>query len=392
MPWPLLRLSLRARLYLFCAVLIALLLAPSYYTLQQLAELRDIAYDLQSRHSVALLQVGRVEVALSRLRSETREFIDAPAEENAERLAESLNEVRRAVARFEQGSYQVRADSTLALVEAIAAATAKVDSLALAGDERAAIDVYRAALPLFGAGHEALAGLAQAIQGQSTAAAVRAQSISQRTARTAAAANGLAAGLAVLLALLSVGAITNPLRRLRSSMAAVAGGRFSPPTDLPYGRPDEIGDLTRSFRSMAERLAELDRLKAEFVSIASHELKTPVNVIRGYAEMIEDGTYGDVDGPLADALGYIREQTDVLRERVDQLLAMSRFEAQGLDVRPEPVVLADFFDELERNFAGVAARKRVSFRVQPDPSVPDVASLDRTRVRDELLGNLIGNA
>ena len=216
--------------------------------------------------------------------------------------------------------------------------------------------------------------------------------VTTRTARTTAAATGLAAGLAVLVALLSVGAVTAPLTRLRTAMSAVAGGSFTPPRDLPYARTDEIGDLTRSFRSMAERLAELDRLKAEFVSIASHELKTPVNVVRGYVEMLEDESYGEIDGRQREMFERIREQTDVLRERVDQLLALSRLEAQGMEVQLEPVTVSDLLEDLRRNFAGMAAQKRIVFGVTTEHTTPNAAMLDPRRVRDELLGNLLGNA
>lgn len=393
MPWPLLRLSLRSRLYLICAVLIIILLAPSYFTLLRLAELRDIAFDLQSRHAVAMVEVGRLQTTISELNRTQGEYLAAPGEEIREEMLATADQVRRGIPRLSPEVYGPIADSSRAVLDSLDALTLELDSLVQERSRTAADEMYASrGTMLFTRGHETLTSLGEAIDGQTSAAAVRAQTISQRTARTAAALTGLAAGLAVLLALLSVGSITNPLRHLRTAMAAVAGGRFSPPRDLPYGRADEIGDLTRSFRSMAERLAELDRLKAEFVSIASHELKTPVNVIRGYVEMIEDGSYGEVDPGMADALGYVREQTDVLRERVDQLLSMSRLEAQGMEVKLAPVVLRDLFEEIERNFAGVAAQKRIVFRVQPDHSVPDVALLDRRRVRDELLGNLLGNA
>jgi signal transduction histidine kinase len=45
---------------------------------------------------------------------------------------------------------------------------------------------------------------------------------------------------------------------------------------------------------MTQRLAELDRLRAEFVSVASHELKTPLNVILGYVSLVDEGLYGPV--------------------------------------------------------------------------------------------------
>lgn len=392
MSLPILRLSLRGRLYLVCALLITLLLAPSYYTLRQVATLRDIAFDLQREYVPTLSSIGATQTALADLHFELRDYIETGTEESRARLQATLSESHRTMGQVAGAAFEASADSSVAILDAVALLTSRVDSLVQSQQAAAALVEFESSDPLFAAAKTALEELAGAIDGQSRNAAVLAQTISERTARTAAAATGLAAGLAVLLALLSVGTITSPLGKLRTSMAAVAGGRFTPPRDLPYGRSDEIGDLTRSFRSMAERLAELDRLKAEFVSIASHELKTPLNVIRGYVEMMEDGRYGEVNEATAEALHYIQEQTEVLRERVDQLLAMSRLEAQGLEVKLAPVALSELFQEVQRNFAGVAAQNRIVFRVQPDQSVPDVAMLDRRRVRDELLGNLIGNA
>lgn len=392
MPWPFLRLSLRARLYAVGAAMIVLLLVPAYYTLRQLAELRDIAFDLQSRHAVALLGVGRLEAALSELRRFQQAYVESPTPAEREGMLEALELARARADRLaELGSEGEGAMPGLP-VERLAAATSRIDSLVEARALSRARAAYDALASVYGSAADSLTVLAEAIESRSTAASVRAQEISARTAGTAALATGLAAGFAVLLALLSVGAITRPLGRLRAAMAAVAAGRFVPPRDLPYGRTDEVGDLTRSFRSMAERLAELDRLKAEFVSIASHELKTPVNVIRGYVEMLEDGSYGDVEGQQREVLAYVREQTEVLRERVDQLLAMSRLEAQGMEVEMTTVAVEDLLEEVRRNFAGLAAQKRIVFRALAERSAPQAVLLDRRRVRDELLGNLLSNA
>ncbi len=392
MPAPLISLSLRSRLYLGAAVLILLLLSPAYYSLRQLAELRDIAFDLQSRHAAALLAVGRIEATLSELNREQRNFVTSATSQNRSAMYESIDLARLYVTRLGESGYVEAAQTESLRLDTLEATTARIDTLMTRRRVSAASASYAEIRPVFERASESLTLLAETIDGRSTAAAIRAQEISQRAAGTAALATGLAGGLAVLLALLSVGAVTGPLGRLRAAMASVAGGRFVPPRDLPYGRTDEIGDLTRSFRSMAERLAELDRLKAEFVSIASHELKTPVNVIRGYVEMIEDGSYGEVDQKQAEVLGYVREQTDVLRERVDQLLAMSRLEAQGLDVELTTVSLEELLEEIRRNFAGLAAQKRVVFRTIAERTAPVTVLLDRRRVRDELLGNLLSNA
>jgi signal transduction histidine kinase len=390
MNWPFLKLSLRARLYMVCALLIAILLGPAYYTLRQLVALRDIAFDLRAEHAGAFQQVGELSRSLSDLNLYLEEYVSNGDPEARGEALGALDVARLFAVRISSGQYADVATETRARVDSISTQIAALDSLVTAPAPDEVEEVFADTRLLFGRTHRSLAALEEEIDIRSNAAAIRAETISARTARTTAAATGLAAGLAVLVALLSVGAVTAPLGTLRSAMAAVAGGRFSPPRDLPYGRTDEIGDLTRSFRSMAERLAELDRLKAEFVSIASHELKTPLNVVRGYVEMLEDGSYGEVGPGQAEALGYIQEQTEVLRERIDQLLALSRLEAQGMEIRPELVNVPELFEELRR--AGVAAQKRIVFRVEAEPGIPAEVSLDRRRVRDELLGNLLGNA
>lgn len=386
------RLSLRARLYLVCALLIVILLGPAYYTLRQLAELRDIAFDLRNEHAVALQGVGRLEVALSDLSRFLGDYVASGDPRARDDMQSSLELARLHMGRLSRSGYAETAVESRARVDSVTALAGRLDSLVASGRRSAAAASYSTDRFIFERLHRSLASLAEEIDTRSTAAAIRAESISQRTARTTAAATGLAAGLAVLVALLSVGTVTGPLIRLRSAMAAVAGGSFTPPRDLPYGRTDEIGDLTRSFRSMAERLAELDRLKADFISIATHELKTPLNVVRGYVEMLEDESYGPIDTRQREVLAYIREQTEVLRERVDQLLSLSRLEAQGLEVKAEPTSVADLFEELRRNFAGVAAHNRIVFSVATEPSTPHAVMLDPRRVRDELLGNLLGNA
>jgi methyl-accepting chemotaxis protein len=75
--------------------------------------------------------------------------------------------------------------------------------------------------------------------------------------------------------------ISGPVRALDRGMRAVAEGDLSHQLELSQQRRDEFGRLAISFQAMSQQLAELDKLKAEFVSVASHELKTPINVILG---------------------------------------------------------------------------------------------------------------
>src|SRR5690606_37272138 len=159
---------------------------------------------------------------------------------------------------------------------------------------------------------------------------------------------GLIGALAAALGLglWTTGAITSPLRRLRGAMAQVAGGEFEAPADLHYDNPDEIGDLSRSFRSMAQQLQEPERLRAESVSVESQELRPPIDVASGHATLMEEVVLGAADEAQREAVALILEQTRVLSRLADPLLDISRIEARGLRIEREPVDVRAFFRRL----------------------------------------------
>jgi signal transduction histidine kinase len=175
-------------------------------------------------------------------------------------------------------------------------------------------------------------------------------------------------------------------------MADVAAGQFVVPDDLPYRRQDEIGDLARSFSWMTEHLARLDKMKAEFISIATHELKTPINVIGGYAELVEEGLYGPVSIDQRNALDAIREQTQVLTRLVNQLLDISRLEAGGLHLQMGIVQVETLLDSLRRSFTILSQQKSLNLRFDVADSVPETIQGDADRLRDQVLGNLLSNS
>src|SRR5688500_20250765 len=86
--------------------------------------------------------------------------------------------------------------------------------------------------------------------------------------------------------------IRRPISELERGMRQVADGDFKTTLGIPADRSDEFGALAASFGDMTRQLAELDKLKAEFISGASHELKTPINVIIGYTQLLREELYG----------------------------------------------------------------------------------------------------
>jgi len=95
--------------------------------------------------------------------------------------------------------------------------------------------------------------------------------------------------VAVLMAYVASRRQAKPIKQMVSAAHSFARGDFSARIE-DDGREDEIGDLTRSFNTMAEALEQAERRRQEFISNVSHELKTPMTAISGFADGILDGT------------------------------------------------------------------------------------------------------
>jgi signal transduction histidine kinase len=185
--------------------------------------------------------------------------------------------------------------------------------------------------------------------------------------------------------------ISRPVSDLERGMAAVAAGDFGHKLPFTADREDEFGRLAVSYASMARQLTELDRLKAEFVSVASHELKTPINVIGGYVELLKDGIYGELTARQIEVCETVMKQTQTLGRLVGQLLDVSRFEAGGGRVEPKPVNLRQFVRNLGDAFQVLALQRDVAFDIELADSLPGEVIWDEDRM-NEVVGNLLSNA
>jgi len=197
--------------------------------------------------------------------------------------------------------------------------------------------------------------------------------------------------IAAVIGIWLMRSISKPVRELDRGMRAVAEGDLSHQLDLSPQRRDEFGRLATSFRTMSQQLAELDKLKAEFVSVASHELKTPINVILGYLQLMQQGIYGPLSGKQAEILTTIEAQGRTLARLAAQLLDVTRFEAGGGRIEPRALQLAALFDDLERAFHVLAVQRGVEFRLTLGDGLPDEVQWDPDRI-NEVMGNLLANA
>jgi len=198
---------------------------------------------------------------------------------------------------------------------------------------------------------------------------------------------GLIVSLVVWVAiLLSLG---RPLKDLVAGTERVARGRFDEP--IPVRGKDELGTLSDAFNRMAESLSELDRMKAEFVATASHELKTPLTCIRGFASLLRSGSRGPLTEQQRATLGQIEEQVDQVSSFVSQLLDLSRLRAGRVQMKMRSLPAEAFFSSVARGFEGVAERRGIRFHVGLSRELPPRIEADPDRLR-EVVYNLLGNA
>lgn len=386
-------LTLRARLILTLSAVGLLLVLPALYGLQRLAEVRDIATDLRAQNAVAALALGRLETALAEVDSRYRRFLASPEPRSRASATTAVRHAEEQLGILADAGYEQDAALAAAAVEALAVATDRLTILTDRGELDQATDLFfDEARPRLSAAEAALDGLAAAIDRRGTLALRRAHEVGRRAATTIVVALILSLLVAVTLGLGLVDSLVRPVRGLRRAMAGVAGGELEPPGELDYERRDELGDLNRSFRAMTEQLTQLNRTKAEFVSIVTHDLKTPIHVVNGYAQMLRDGLYGPPAPEQQEALEALGEQVEVLLEQVDQLLDLSRIEAGAFRIDKHEVRLVDLCTSLRRSFEALARQKPVDFRVDLAPTAPETILADEHRLRNEVLANLVGNA
>jgi signal transduction histidine kinase len=384
--------TVRWRLLLTVGGIIFLMALPSFYGIVQLQRLRDLAEGLESIHAGDVLALGNLRASLSELDRLQRSYVAAPDESFRSGMHSQIGLARTYLVLLDGSNYSAEVARPRVLVDSLAGATARLETLVEAGRHEEATNYFDAVKPVLDEARMSLEPVASALDERGRAARAEARRVSAAAAQTTMLAVVLALLLTVALGLWTTGALSRPLSRLRAATARVADGEFQAPADLPYDRDDEIGDLSRAFGAMTERLAELDRLKAEFVGLATHELKTPINVIGGYAELLEEGLYGELEEKQRQVISLIQEQTRSLTRLVNQLLDLSRFEAGGLPVETREVDVAKILDKVQGTFRALADQKQIEFQVEVDASAPERAVMDPDRIRHEVLGNLLSNA
>ena len=176
------------------------------------------------------------------------------------------------------------------------------------------------------------------------------------------------------------------VRRVERAAADVARGHMGEP--LPVDSEDELGQLTRTFNAMQQKLREVDIARKEFIATASHELRTPIFSLAGFVELLQDEDLDDET--RREFVDTMREQVERLQKLSVDLLDLSRLDSGSVELHTEPVDLAELTRSVVGEFRPALETHGTELRMEVPEEGP-LAECDRERVA-QIMRILLDNA
>lgn len=155
-------------------------------------------------------------------------------------------------------------------------------------------------------------------------------------------------------------------------------------------RTQALADEKETVAAQAEKLRSLDKAKSRFFANISHEFRTPLTLILGPLEDLQDGLHGDLSNSGARHVNTAIRNGRRLLRLVNQLLDVSRLESGKIELQAQELDLVEFVERLGQAFVPMAEHKRVDFRVEL-PGGPLLVYFDPEQF-EKVLANLLGNA
>ncbi|MDD3269495.1 MAG: ATP-binding protein [Syntrophomonadaceae bacterium] len=187
---------------------------------------------------------------------------------------------------------------------------------------------------------------------------------------------------------------TRPLNRMKTTAMILADGDYAVKTQIKQN--DELGDLAVALDMLSERLAQasqqsakLEQMRRDFVANISHELRTPITVIRGSLEALIDGVVTEPE-QVKSYQQQILSETLYLQRLVADLLDLSTLQNTDFAIEKREVNMSAIIDDVNRSMAHIADNKGIRIEVTKDESLQHIWG-DYGRLRQMLL-ILVDNA
>jgi len=153
---------------------------------------------------------------------------------------------------------------------------------------------------------------------------------------------------------------------------------------------EQVSQKTAELEETNRELRHANQAKSEFISAISHELRTPLNIIMGNAELTGDGFFGAINSAQKKSLRQIQENSHFLLRMVNNILTLSRIEANRLTLELAPVEIDKVISLAKSQAESLNRNPRLEISWDIDQHI-DFIVTDGTKL-EEILQNLIGNA
>ena len=180
---------------------------------------------------------------------------------------------------------------------------------------------------------------------------------------------------------------TKPLRQLSSAARQVANGNYA--VHVETTRSDELGDLAEDFNHMAREVQRASQMQRDLLANVSHDLRTPLTLIKGYAETVRDIT-GDDKAHRDEQMNIIVDEADRLTALVSSVMELSKVTSGAEKCEKVHFDMGQLCDEVSERYDAVCAQNHWTLKVElPDEELPVYAD---PNMMQRALHNLLGNA
>lgn len=155
---------------------------------------------------------------------------------------------------------------------------------------------------------------------------------------------------------------------------------------VPIFQDEEFGGVLLVLQDVSA-IRRLERMRSEFVANVSHELKTPITAVKGFAETLLGGAVDDPETARS-FLQIIFDESDRLNRLIGDILELSKIESRRIPLQFSPVELSSFIDKSIKLMSAEAARKHIVVSLKAEPGIYAEADEDRLR---QIIMNLLAN-
>lgn len=190
--------------------------------------------------------------------------------------------------------------------------------------------------------------------------------------------------VAILTGILLARTMIHPLQALTRATQRIAAGDLE--QQVAVQSQDEIGQLAQSFNRMSQEVARVNRLRRQMTADIAHDLRTPLTIIAGYVESMQDG----VLQPTPERLALIQAEVDRLQKMVEDLRLLSQADAGELPVNVELLSPQSLLEKVVSVHQHQAEQHSLAIKLELADNLPSIM-VDETRML-QVFDNLIVNA